>query len=357
MVVVWVRFLHSSVRPCRFTLLPLNGGPVMSFKSRVVCLFVGVIVATVGVSLVFAADPTTPGTWQLYPPQSYIYSTVVQPPINADGTSNFKSNGKAVIPIQFSLSVAPGPVVFQSILSDGSDPNEATTNDYSFLSFTPSAALTFGQLTNLSAVYQFTQGNCHGGALRWSVRTSPTESLFIYYGAAPNFTDCTTVDGGSSSQSGVNMINRPELRYDTSQYPGGTFYDSYANAVALLGSTPIIRASLVLDGGWADDQVINPLQNVTVNDNIFVPASGGSTRTCELPLATIQITKTSGAASGAVNEPLTIQPNDDNLQFRIVDCKYMYNLATSSLSGVGGYKVEAVINGTPAGGAASFDLK
>jgi hypothetical protein len=58
-----------------------------------------------------------------------------------------------------------------------------------------------------------------------------------------------------------------------------------------------------------------------------------------------------------VNEPISIQPQDNNEYFRIVDCKYMYNLATSSLSGTGTYKVEAVINGTPAGGAAYFDLK
>jgi hypothetical protein len=88
-----------------------------------------------------------------------------------------------------------------------------------------------------------------------------------------------------------------------------------------------------------------------------VPASGSGVQTCDLPPATIRITKTSVATSGIVNDALTIQPNDDNLLFRIVDCKYMYNLATSSLSGTGTYKVEAVIDGTPAAGAAYFDLK
>jgi len=58
-----------------------------------------------------------------------------------------------------------------------------------------------------------------------------------------------------------------------------------------------------------------------------------------------------------VNEVSTIQPADNNSQFRVVGCNYMYNLDTSSLPGAGGYKVEAVINGTPAAGAASFDLR
>jgi hypothetical protein len=293
-----------------------------------------------------AVSAQTPaGTWALYPAQSNTYATTVQQPINADGTSNFKSNGKAVIPVKFSLSTAPGPAIFQSIGSD-----TETDNDFSFLSFTPTSPLLFSQITTLSAAYNFTQGNCHGGSLRWSVRVSPTQSVFIYYGDYPNFTNCS-----APTQSGANMIGLADLRYDTSQV-GGTFYDSYAGAMALVGGMAIVRASLVLDSGWGGDQVLT-LTSATVNSNTFVPSTGSGSQTCDLPTATIQITKTAGAGTGAVNEPISIQPNDDNLQFRIVDCKYMYNLATSSLSGTGTYKVEAVINGTPAGGAAFFDLR
>lgn len=319
-------------------------------KQTTLSLCLLLIVALTGTARAQSPD----GTWVLYPAQTSSYVTAVQQPVNADGTSNFKSNGKAVIPIKFSLAMAPGPVLFQSILSDGSDPNENTTNDYSYLSFTPALPPVFSEITNLSAVYSFSQGNCHGGALRWSVRMSPTQSVFIYYGAHPNFVDCTTALP-TSNQSGLNMIGMADARYDTSQV-GGTFYDTYANALALVGSLPIVRASLVLDGGWAGDQVMT-LGNVTVNTNTFVPAAGGLTPTCELPPATIQITKTSGAGSGAVNEPLTIQPGDDNSQFRIVDCKYMYNLATASLFGPGTYRVEVVIDGSPIAGAATFDLR
>lgn len=287
------------------------------------------------------------GTWQLYPAQTNSYSTSVQQPINVDGTSNFKANGKAVIPVKFSLSTALGPVIFRSIGSDSS-----TDNDFSFLSFTPSAALTFADVTNLSAVYNFTEGNCHGGSLRWQVRTSPTQAVFIYYGDYPNFADCNTT---INNQSGMNMIGQSDLRYDTSQYVGGTFYDSYAHALTLVGSLPVLRASLVLDSGWGGDQVVTP-SNVAVGTNTFVPLSGG-TQTCDLPSAMIQITKTGASPTGDVNEPISIQPNDNNSQFRIVDCKYIYNLATSSLSGPGRYTIEVVINGTPATGPASFDLR
>src|SRR4051812_38667782 len=44
------------------------------------------------------------GSWQLYPAQSTTYTTSVQQPINADKSSNFKANGKAVIPVKFALS-------------------------------------------------------------------------------------------------------------------------------------------------------------------------------------------------------------------------------------------------------------
>jgi hypothetical protein len=152
------------------------------------------------------------------------------------------------------------------------------------------------------------------------------------------------------------MIAQSDLRYDTSQIPGGTFYDSYAHAQTLVGTLPITAATLVLDGGWAGDQALTP-SNVTVNSNTFVPPSGGSLPTCTLPPATIQIIKLSGSTTGPVNEPLTIQPADNNSQFRIAGCAYMYNLDTSSLSGAGRYEVDVVIGGTPVAGAAFFDLR
>lgn len=181
--------------------------------------------------------------------------------------------------------------------------------------------------------------------------TANDGSVFIYYGDYPNFTDCTT-----NNQSGVNMIGPPDLRYDTSQV-GGTFYDSYAGAQALVGNLPALRASLVIDSGWfTGDQKLN-LSNVTVNDNTFVPLSGPPTATCDLPPATIQITKLSGSPTGPVNEPETIQPFDNDLNFRSVDCKYLYNLATSSLPGPGRCRAEVVIGGSPVPGAAEFDLR
>jgi len=45
------------------------------------------------------------------------------------------------------------------------------------------------------------------------------------------------------------------------------------------------------------------------------------------------------------------------LYFRIVDCKYIYNLDVSTLLGSGTYTVQPVIGGTPVAGPAFFSLK
>jgi hypothetical protein len=311
-----------------------------------------VAAALLTVALTGVVTAATTGTWEAYPGQSTTSTTTVQQPINIDGSSNFKANGKAVIPVKFSLATGTGPLVFESIFGDAS-----TDNDFSFVTFTPSLSMTFNEITNLSASYAFTLGDCHGGSLRWQVRTSPTQAVFIYYGTPPEFGNGGINGCAPASQSGSNLIGLSDLRYDTSQYAGGTFYDTYAHTQALIGSTPILRASLVLDSGWAGNQRLT-LTSATVNDNTFTPApASAASPTCNLPTASIKVTKADGTPSGEVNEPISVQPNDSNLLFRVVDCKYMYNLATSSLSGVGTYTISVVINGVPASNPAVFDLK
>ena len=61
--------------------------------------------------------------------------------------------------------------------------------------------------------------------------------------------------------------------------------------------------------------------------------------------------------SRARSEAASIQPADNNLYFRIVDCKYIYNLDVSTLLGSGTYTVQPVIGGTPVAGPAFFSLK
>jgi hypothetical protein len=340
------------------------------------------MLASLGVVAVgSSATATTVGSWTLYPAQtdttssssvtSTAYKTAVQQPINPDGTSSWPAK-RGVIPVQFSLSAGTktvttntetvGPVVFQSIGTTPLDPSD----DYSYLSFAPSPSLTFNQITNLQAGYTFTQGNCGGGSLRWSVSVNlaggGTGHVFIYYGDEPNTTDCTT-----NSQSGTNMIGLSDLRYDTSQV-GGTFYDTYAHAQTLVGTDTVNAATLVLDSGWfAGDQKVT-LGTVTVNDNTFVPKPVGTTTTstttygsfaptCTLPDATVYLLKSGATNPIPTDEILAAQAADTGGAYRKVDCKYIYNLDTSSLSGVGKYTVGVNIGGVPADGFGTFGLR
>lgn len=319
------------------------------------------------------------GAWSLYPAQSStstatatLYQAKVRAPINADGSSNFPKR-RGVIPVQFDLESATrttttatvGPVVFESITTD-TDP----ANDYSFLKFVPTTPMLFADLNNLTADYSFTTGNCGVGSLRWSVPldtngdTVTNGNLFVYFGTAPNFTDCT----GLASNSGQNLIGVSDARFDLSQL-GGPFYGTYADALALVGGAKVLSTSLVLDSG-SEQRVM--LTGASADGNVWAPQTAGSTvtgvvttpfaKTCTLPAARIQWSKNDPTADGAINEADSIQPKDTGAFYRIVDCKYIYNLDVSSLdpnlSTRGGtYRVWLNIAGTNITNPAVFDLR
>ncbi|HXJ62458.1 MAG TPA: hypothetical protein VNN79_01775 [Actinomycetota bacterium] len=300
---------------------------------------------------------TTPtpavGTWSQYPAGGATqYQAAVQQPINTANTSNWSSKSKGAIPVPFKLLSKTGPAAFESIGSDAS-----TVNDYAYARFAPSSPLTFSHIDTLKANFTYTLGESHGGSLRWQVNTA-SGNLHIYYGTYPNFT--------GTSGSGDNMVGLSDLRYDTSQFAGGTFYDTYAHALALMGNLPITSASLVIDSGWGGDQRLT-VSNITVNDNVYQWNAGGTgdfTTTCDLPPATIEISKNDPVASGDVNEaPVQASLADDGNAFRVVDCKYQYILSIPSLNGKGTYEVQIWIDGvhvpTPGspGGKVKFDIK
>lgn len=307
---------------------------------------------------------TANGTWTAHPGQSTVSQTSVQQPINTDGSSNFKANGKAVIPVKFGLSTGTGPFVFQSIFSDA-----ATSNDFSYLNWRSATTLTLADITELIAVYNFTDGDCAGGSLRWTVRLkdgATNRNLDIHYQPGAGGIGQQICAPGTSGQ---NLIGSTDTIYVTQEFNGSysfpsAYNNTYADAVSELGALEVVGITLIVDSGWGanGDQVVN-LTSATVGTTsytkTFTPQPASTTApTCDLPTdATIKITKTDGSPSGDVNEPVSIQPNDNNGLFRVVDCKLMYNLATSSLSGVGTYTVSAVIDGTPASNPAVFDLK
>ena len=86
----------------------------------------------------------------------------------------------------------------------------------------------------------------------------------------------------------------------------------------------------------------------------FTVTANGSP-TCQLPPATISLSRTAGGTLGAINESDFLQPSDSGSNFRISSCQYVYNLGSSSL-GVGTYLVQININDMAVGSGA-FSLK
>jgi len=138
---------------------------------------------------------------------------------------------------------------------------------YSGIDFTTTTGLTFADLTTLSADYYFTQGTCGGGSPRFQVNvldpnTNAVKNIFVYFGSYPNYNDCAT---NTWTSTGDLLANG--LYVDTSQV-GGTFYDTYENAVTAFGAYDVVGIQLVVDGGWAGAQTVN-VDNVVINATTY----------------------------------------------------------------------------------------
>jgi hypothetical protein len=81
----------------------------------------------------------------------------------------------------------------------------------------------------------------------------------------------------------------------------------------------------------------------------------GGIATCALPPATIAVTRTSGGATGAIDESVYSGSADTGSNFRIDNCQYVYNLSASAL-GVGTYRIDITINNQVVGSGV-FQLK
>ena len=86
----------------------------------------------------------------------------------------------------------------------------------------------------------------------------------------------------------------------------------------------------------------------------FTLTQGGVVN-CDLPLATIALTRTTGGTTGAIDESVYTGSADAGSNFRIDTCQYVYNLSASAL-GVGTYRTDIKINGNVIG-SATFQLK
>ena len=76
----------------------------------------------------------------------------------------------------------------------------------------------------------------------------------------------------------------------------------------------------------------------------------GGVATCDLPPATIAVTRTAGGVVGEINESVYSGNADTGSNFRISSCQYAYNLNSRAL-GAGTYRVDILIDGQVVGSA------
>lgn len=162
-----------------------------------------------------------------------------------------------------------------SLVSPGNGSNRAvqTVSDsdpgFGGVSYDVPAGTTFADLQTLSTDFNVTDDNCGGGSPRFQVRVtngSATGSIFVYLGTAPNYNTCAPNTWTNSGDlfEGVNPI-------DTSQLPGGAFYDPYATALTKYGTYSVLSVSLVTDAGWSqgDGEQTVLFDNTNIDGRVY----------------------------------------------------------------------------------------
>jgi hypothetical protein len=137
--------------------------------------------------------------------------------------------------------------------------------------------------------------------------------------------------------------------------PDPTTQTIYASVPSL---SPFVIAKATLRA--AVQQPINPdgssvfsAQRGVVPVKFSLAAAGVAT--CELPAATISLTRIAGSVLGAIDEGTYLSASDSGSSFRISGCQYLYNLSASQL-GAGTYRVDVLIGGASVGSGV-FALK
>lgn len=139
------------------------------------------------------------------------------------------------------------------------------------IDFAVPAGTTFAQIQNLGTEYMFTTGSCGGGAPRFQINVDG-KNAFVYIGPPPNYTGCP-----QNVWVNTGNLATPAGFVDTSQLPGGTFYDTFAAADVKYGSDLVTGIQLTTDGGWAvgGTQVVL-VDNVQINDATYTFESASS---------------------------------------------------------------------------------
>jgi|SRR5579859_1807261 len=136
---------------------------------------------------------------------------------------------------------------------------------YAGINFDTPGKLTFGAIQTLSTDYNFTQNTCGVGSPRFQINVDGANA-FVYIGPPPNYTGCPT-----NVWVNTGNLATPTSFVDTSQLPGGTFYDTFASADLKYGADLVTDIQLVVDGGYAftNGQQVVLVDNVVINSKTY----------------------------------------------------------------------------------------
>jgi hypothetical protein len=177
-----------------------------------------------------------------------------------------------------------------------------------------------------------------GGALTAGVATGPTHGTLLL-----------SVNGG--------FTYTPDPGYsgpDSFVYAASDGWTSSPDTTVTLTVTPpapayaaTVRQPINADGSstFKSKREVVPVK--------FVLTADGAA-TCDLPAATIRVSRVSGGLTSAVDESVFTGAADAGTSFRVSDCQYVYNLAASGL-GMGRYRVDILI-GDVVVGSADFEV-
>jgi hypothetical protein len=144
--------------------------------------------------------------------------------------------------------------------------SDAGSGVYSGIDFSVPAALTIDNLNTLSTDTKFTAGTCGLGSPRFGIELAGvTGTIFVYIGPPPSYTGCPP-----NLWSNTGNLLTPASLVDTSQLPGGAFYDPWSAAQARYNGKAVTDIFLVSDNGAGPSFSQTVLiDNTNVNGTVY----------------------------------------------------------------------------------------
>ena len=136
-------------------------------------------------------------------------------------------------------------------------------NGFGGIDFKIPESLTFGDIQNMGTDYNFTAASCGVGSPRFQINVGG-KNAFVYIGSPPNYTGCPM----NSWQSTGNLAT-PLSFVDTSQLPGGTFYDTFAAADVKYGGDAVTGLQVVVDQGGTFGTQTVLIDNVQLGNTTY----------------------------------------------------------------------------------------